>query len=174
MKYIHVFDIDDTFADVSHRAHFIEGKDGADKDWDGFFDPALVAKDRPFKRALAAMRRLAAKIESDGIGEHRIYFVTGRPEKLRKVTIRWLRAFVLHLLPMGTKVVLYMRANEDRRPVVTFKREKVLPLHNKFPEAHFDYVDDDSSIVAYYKTLPGKVYRAPTGWKRYLCQGCKE
>jgi uncharacterized HAD superfamily protein len=93
-----IVDIDGTLADVRHRLHHIEvsGK----KNWQGFFEAA--DRDRPIRRILDQVREMA--------NDHAIVIVTGRPEKYRPPTEKWLKK---HNVPYEK---LYMRRNGDHRP----------------------------------------------------------
>lgn len=93
-----IVDIDGTLADVRHRLHHIEvpGK----KNWKAFFEAA--DRDRPIRRILDKVREMA--------NDHTIVIVTGRPEKYRFSTEKWLKK---HNVPYKK---LYMRRNGDHRP----------------------------------------------------------
>jgi uncharacterized HAD superfamily protein len=71
--------------------------------------------------------------------QHRVVWLTGRPEYLRQVTERWLAE---HDLPAAD---LQMRPNGDRRPARVFKlgRLRHMPAH-----AVTLFVDDDPEVVA--------------------------
>lgn len=97
-----VLDIDATLSDARHRLHFIEKRP---KDWDAFF--AGSKDDPPLDEGLAVAATLAA--------DHEIVYVTGRPERIRRDTERWLEKYGL---PPGK---VYMRRDNDRRPSVVTK-----------------------------------------------------
>jgi hypothetical protein len=122
-----VIDIDGVVADVRHRLGFLDGRP---KDWDGFF--AAAEHDLPLEVGLARVTELA-----DG---HDVVWLTGRPERLRKVTTAWLSRYGLPSGPM------HMRGNRDRRPARTFK----LGLVRKLAAEHVVGVvlDDDPAVVA--------------------------
>lgn len=92
-----VFDIDGVLADARHRLHHIAAPP---KDWDAFF--AAAPADPPLTTGVD----LAAHYAND----HRIVYLTGRPERCRADTLEWLAA---HGLPEGE---LLMRRDDDRRP----------------------------------------------------------
>ena len=73
-----VFDIDGTLADCSQRLHHIQK---SPPDWDSFF--AETEKDEP----IAEMCGLAFTLMRARV---LILFCTGRPEKTREATVRWL------------------------------------------------------------------------------------
>src|SRR5689334_10366607 len=101
-----VIDIDGVVADVRHRLRFLDRRP---KDWDGFF--AAAEHDLPLEVGLTLVRELAAG--------HDVVWLTGRPERLRKVTTAWLDRYGLPSGPM------HMRGNRDRRPARTFKLGQV-------------------------------------------------
>lgn len=75
---IAVLDIDGVVADVRHRLHWI----ATEPRWQEFFDAAeddtLLQEGAQLAHALAA--------------DHTIVWMTGRPERLRAITTRWLTA----------------------------------------------------------------------------------
>ncbi|PCG83264.1 hypothetical protein CIB93_25500 [Streptomyces sp. WZ.A104] len=99
-----VFDLDGTLADTAHRQHFLEG---ASRDWSGFF--AAAPADPPLAEGVRMVLASADECE--------IVYLTGRPERCRKDTVRWLSR---QGLPEGT---LFMRRNDDRRPARRTKLE---------------------------------------------------
>lgn len=81
-----VFDLDGTLADASHREHFVRRPVG-EKDWDGFHSAAV--KDRPKSgvvRTYLALEATGAQVE----------IWTGRDEKYRAPTIKWLAENGIH------------------------------------------------------------------------------
>jgi hypothetical protein len=121
-----VLDIDGVLADVRHRLPHLERRP---KDWDAFFDAA--SGDPPLDEGLAVARTLA-----DG---HEIVYLTGRPERCRADTERWLRT---HGLPAGQVV---MRRRGDYRPARTVKVALLRRFAQERPVAVL--VDDDESVV---------------------------
>jgi hypothetical protein len=122
-----VFDIDGVVADVRHRLHFL---DSAPKDWSGFF--AAAGQDLPLADGIALARAALA--------DHDLVWLTGRPERLRRVTERWLAD---HGLPRGP---LLMRRQRDFRPARVAKREALRELAGSRQIALV--VDDDPEVVA--------------------------
>jgi hypothetical protein len=121
-----VIDIDGVVADVRHRLGYLDRRP---KDWDAFF--AAAQHDLPLEAGLQRVTQLA-----DG---HDVVWLTGRPERLRKVTTSWLAR---HGLPTGP---LHMRGNRDRRPARLFKLGQV----RKLAAARVIAVvlDDDPAVV---------------------------
>lgn len=120
-----VLDLDATLSDARHRLHFIEQRP---KNWEAFF--AGSKDDPPLEEGLAVAASLAE--------EHKIVYVTGRPERIRQDTERWLEK---HGLPPGQ---VYMRADSDRRPSAVTKMALYRKLAAKRRIAVI--VDDDPSV----------------------------
>ncbi|MFD5199238.1 hypothetical protein ACFWM7_03520 [Streptomyces sp. NPDC058375] len=120
-----VFDLDGTLADTAHRQHFLEG---AKRDWPGFF--AAAVDDPPLP---AGVRMVLASAE-----ECRIVYLTGRPERCRRDTVRWLSR---QGLPEGT---LFMRRNDDRRPA---RRTKLDILRRLGRTGQVRMLVDDDELV---------------------------
>jgi len=123
-----VFDIDGVLADVRHRLHHIES---GRRDWDGFF--ASAPEDPVLADGCQAVRQA---VES-GLT---LIYLTGRPERCRVDTFRWLSA---HGLPEGE---LIMRRDSDRRPARVLKVEALRRIASQAPVAYL--VDDDLQVVA--------------------------
>jgi len=122
-----VIDIDGVVADVRHRLHLIEG---GSRRWDEFFRRA--ADDPPLPAGVNLVRELAA--------DHDVVWLTGRPERIRDDTVRWLEE---HGLPHGR---LLMRPERDFRPARLTKREELRRLRRGREVAVV--VDDDPDVVA--------------------------
>jgi hypothetical protein len=123
-----IFDIDGTVADISHRLHFIDGSKG-EKDWDSFFAEENLIKDKPIPETWAI---LAAILR---VHHPRVLFVTGRPERQRHATYRWLtdanckhRHLAAHYWRFehhNNTPLLFMRSDTDRRPSHEVKEDLV-------------------------------------------------
>jgi phosphoglycolate phosphatase-like HAD superfamily hydrolase len=137
-----VLDIDATLSDTSQRIHFLDKKP---KDWDSFF--AHAKEDAVLDEGLAVATTLAA--------EHEIVYLTGRPERLRRDTVRWLKD---NGFPDGK---LYMRGNTDRRPSVLMKLGRLKRLAESRPVAVL--VDDDVNVCAAAEKAGYTVMRADWG-----------
>jgi hypothetical protein len=122
-----VIDIDGVVADVRHRLHLVESRP---KRWDDFF--ASSADDPPLETGVALVLELAA--------DHDVVWLTGRPERNRALTERWLAA---HGLPTSP---LLMRQERDFRPARIAKREQLRRLRRDREVAVV--VDDDPDVVA--------------------------
>ncbi|MFD4337644.1 hypothetical protein ACFWPP_10695 [Streptomyces anulatus] len=120
-----VFDLDGTLADTAHRQHFLEGPK---RDWTGFF--AAAADDPPLAEGVRMVLASAEECE--------IVYLTGRPERCGRDTVRWLSR---HGLPEGT---LFMRRNDDRRPA---RRTKLDTLRRLGRKGHVRMLVDDDELV---------------------------
>lgn len=121
------FDIDGVLADVRHRLHHVQSRP---KDWVAFFTAA--AADAVLPEGLAAVRRAAA--------QGSFVYMTGRPERYRGLTSRWLRE---NDFPAAT---VHMRSDTDRRPGADYKMELLLGLGG--PARVTGVYDDDPAVVA--------------------------
>ena len=137
-----VLDIDATLSDTSKRIHFIERKP---KDWDSFFERAK--DDAVLEEGLAVATTLAA--------DHEIVYLTGRPERTRRITEQWLKD---NGFPAGK---VYMRGNTDRRPSMLMKLSRLKRLAEQRPVAVL--VDDDLSVVKAAEKAGYTVMRADWG-----------
>lgn len=108
MKRCYLVDIDGTCADVRHRLHFIQS---SPKNWPAFFD--ACSGDAPIEH----IRRLINNLSLTAW----IVFVSGRVERTREATTKWLRD---HQFFYATgDISLYMRADGDFRDDTIVKRE---------------------------------------------------
>jgi phosphoglycolate phosphatase-like HAD superfamily hydrolase len=123
---IAVFDIDGVLADVRHRLHHLEAHP---QRWERFFQSA----DRDPLLPEGAQRLLAALVDHD------VIYLTGRPERTRRLTERWLGH---HGLPTGP---LLMRPDADHRPARWMKREALETL--AAGREVVSVIDDDPAVV---------------------------
>ena len=100
-----IVDIDGTIADCSHRQHHLQGDK---KEWDLFFSELHL--DEPIMPII----HLIEKLQCHGFS---LLFCTGRSEKYRPATERWL---IDHDLD---PVYLYMRTDNDFREDAVIKSE---------------------------------------------------
>ena len=104
MKKIVICDIDGTVANNDHRQHLLKGF----KDWGNFFKNMHL--DKPIYEVI----NLIKKEYEDGKS---ISFVTGRPERYRKETKKWLQNY------FNFSFSLIMRNDKDIRNKIEIKRE---------------------------------------------------
>jgi hypothetical protein len=121
-----VIDIDGVVADVRHRLHLVQGKP---RRWDEFF--AAAGDDPPLPDGVALVHELAA--------DHDILWLTGRPERNRRLTATWLAAQGLPAEP------LLMRPDRDFRPARLTKRDQLRTLRAK--QEVGIVVDDDPDVI---------------------------
>jgi phosphoglycolate phosphatase-like HAD superfamily hydrolase len=136
-----VIDIDGVLADVRHRLHHLRTRP---KDWDAFF--AAAQHDPPLPEGFAVVRTLA--------DPHRVVYLSGRPERLRGVTERWLRQ---HGAPPGT---LLLRRDGDLRPARRVKLERLRELQARVVVV----VDDDPAVCATLRAAGFPVLQATWGF----------
>jgi phosphoglycolate phosphatase-like HAD superfamily hydrolase len=122
-----IVDIDGVVADVRHRLHHVES---APKNWSAFF--AAAGDDPPLAEGVERVRELLAG--------HEVVFLTGRPERLRRVTEDWLAAQGL-----GGHQLL-MRPHRDFRPARVTKAAEVRRLARGRTVAVV--LDDDPEVCA--------------------------
>lgn len=108
-KYIWM-DLDGSLCNCDHRLHFI--KDEGKKDWNSFF--AAMDKDK--------VNIVAKQLIDLTYPDYPVVIVTGRPEKYREVTAKWLKDNDIRY------DALYMRQDGDRRPDNIAKQE-ILDLY---------------------------------------------
>jgi len=95
-----ICDIDGTLCDITHRLHYVQGEQ---KDWDGFF--SQMHKDTPRLEIINQVKKFINK-------GFEVVFVSGRNEKYREFTERWLLEHDLWAM----RTILLMRPEHDRRP----------------------------------------------------------
>jgi hypothetical protein len=147
-----VLDIDQTLADTAHRAQHLEK---TPKDWDSFFDPSRVIKDKVIagvENALAQLTELKCSF----------VILTERNENLRDVTTRWIAENLNIQVPEGH---LLMRTSGNLLNPAEYKREQLLSfrqgLENK--DIPFLIIDDDADVGTALKGL-GIILKAPECW----------
>lgn len=95
-----IFDLDGTLADVSHRIQYIQAGD-----WDTFH--SHCEDDLPYENVIALFHAVNVQM--------RTVILTGRSEKYREHTERWLRRFDVY------PDELLMRGEFNREPDVAMK-----------------------------------------------------
>lgn len=121
---IAVIDLDGVVADVRHRLPLIEQ---SPKDWDGFF--AACSQDPVLPEGLEMIERLAQ--------DHRIIYLSGRPEGCRESTQEWLDRVGA---PPGE---LQLRSSGDRRPARIAKVEMLKGIQGEIAIV----VDDNQAVL---------------------------
>jgi phosphoglycolate phosphatase-like HAD superfamily hydrolase len=128
-----IFDLDGTLADITHRRHFVMGEK---KDWESFNHPDNIIKDKPNEAVMKIFKALDHyyNLNAD------LIIVTGRMEKSRDITERWLYQHDL------CAHMLIMRKNDDYRPDHIVKEEILKDLQSQGYNILFT-VDDRDSVV---------------------------
>jgi hypothetical protein len=127
-----IFDIDGVLSDPSRRIEFAKKKE-----WDTF--NGLSSADYPFKDACAICRSLSKDFE--------IIFLTGRPEKFRSQTVKWLFDNVFVMRNQFIKLV--MRPDGDFRKSSEYKLSEL----NKLKEDYriIGAFDDNEFVINMYR-----------------------
>lgn len=159
-----IVDIDGTVADLTHRLRHIQVAEGGKKDWDSFFDPALVRQDKPIRPII---RLLWALQHQDAT---RFWFVSGRPDSLRETTAEWLFDHIkkptLQSVRYFTYEGLIMRRTGDHRPDHLVKRELYLNVLRQMevtPETTLFVLDDRKQVVDMWRGQGFKVLQVEEG-----------
>ena len=140
-------DLDGVLADVRHRLHHLTG---GRKDWDAFFDAAPQDSLHPEGKAVVDRLR----------PDHEVVYLTGRPERCRADTERWLARHGLD----GHDLV--MRSGRDRRPAAVVKVETIA---RRFAGRQVAVVvDDDDRVVAAMRAAGHAVLHAD--WEQRLAE----
>jgi hypothetical protein len=125
-----VVDIDGVLADVRHRLHHVTGGTGSRrKNWPAFF--AAAADDALLDEGAHTVRSLAEVYD--------VVYLSGRPERLRRVTEEWFRR---HGLPEGP---VLLRPEGDFRPSSVFKVQALRELARN--RTVVVLVDDDERVL---------------------------
>ena len=136
-----VVDIDGVLADVRHRLYHLRKRP---KDWDAFF--AAAPADPVLEEGLAVAHQLSE--------QHDLVYLSGRPERCRPETLRWLAEAGL---PPGE---LLMRRDGDRRPARQVKVQVLRGLARERTVAIL--VDDDPAVCAAARAAGFHVF--PATW----------
>ena len=134
-----IVDIDGVVADVRHRLHHVESRP---KNWDAFF--AGAAHDPPHAEGVTLVTELAA--------DHEVIFLTGRPNRMRSATQKWLDNHGLG----GHRLI--MRSHRDFRPAAKIKLELLRELSEGRTVALV--VDDDPVVITTMRDAGFNVHHA--------------
>lgn len=144
-----VVDLDGTIADASRRERqFLQG---TNKDWIGFFRD--MENDPPIAKVLDRVKELQKRYE--------VVALTGRPEKYRKESARWLEK-------MGVRCsTLLMRRGGDSRPDYEAKAELLDELIASGCEVALA-LDDREPVCAAYRARGVKVVHIHSSMENQL------
>ena len=146
-KNIYVFDIDGTIADETERHMFLnpETSPTGKKDWGKYFDGML--DDIPFTGMVTLMKELSASNGST------IILQTGRPERYRVETSRWLKKHGLS----NSFDILLMRLDGDYSPAIDLKQkfyEWIYEHYMQEPAVWFE--DNEEVLMSVYRMSQGR------------------
>tara|TARA_A100001015_G_scaffold284911_1_gene351887 strand:- start:1813 stop:2241 length:429 start_codon:yes stop_codon:yes gene_type:complete len=139
MKKIILCDIDGTIANNDHRQHFLEGK----KDWEGFFKELIY--DKPIHSVIN-------KINTDHKAGKEIIFLTGRPERYRHATHKWLCEY------FKFNIKILMRQDGDKRNKIIIKKEIFESNFNK--NDIYYVIDNDPDLIHMWNEFSLVTYNA--------------
>lgn len=128
-----IVDLDGTLCDITHRKKYIDGSMGK-KDWEKFYENCENDEVNDFCSKLI----LSLKYSSYQILP---IFITGRPEKIRIATDRWLYHHLLVHNPF-----IFMRPDGDFRPDYIVKKE----IYEREIKGKYDVlfaIDDRQQVV---------------------------
>ena len=131
-KKIVICDIDGTVANNDHRQHLLKGF----KTWDLFFN--ALDKDTPILEVI----EYVLKLYSNG---KKIVFITGRPERFRKPTLRWLSRY------FDFELNVFMRENNDIRHKKLVKKD--IFTNNFNSEQIYIAIENDLELIDLWKSL---------------------
>lgn len=147
-----VLDIDSTLANNKHREHLLQKRP---KDWEAFHDPALVIKDEVIEGVDRVLRHFKEL-------KHTFVALTGRHERLRDTTMRWLHERLPIDIPDSH---LLMRPDGNMLSNAESKRQLILEFKTALNDrnAEFLFIEDDAKTRDTLKDL-GIVLQAPECW----------
>lgn len=126
-----IVDLDGTLTNSDHREHLIDqGK------YDEYFD--LVGSD--------TLNEWCADLIKEYIATHKVILLTGRPERVREITVKWLDVYDV---PFD---LLFMRQPEEREQGFIYKQR----VYETFLEPNFDVrmvLDNDPKICEMFRDL---------------------
>jgi len=182
MTTVHIFDIDTTIADNTHRAKLLEktcvvclGKKPHEyhescptcgrptrshvpqESWDKFFDNDLIVQDTPILKAVQYANRLR---ERGAI----IHYVTGRDYRCREATEFWLNEYFGRR--PGEDLVV-RSPNQTKMSASDYKEKSLKKLIAKYgwkEDTTFIFYEDDPFVLAMYREH-GIVVKCPGAWE---------
>ncbi len=143
MKYM-IVDIDGTIANCDHRLHYIQApfwKNKEFRDHKSFYE--ACDKDEPINEVIDVVEKL--------MNGYKLVFCTGRPEYLRRKTMKWLETNIPRL--NGVRYELLMRASGDHRDDTEVKPELVCGDNGIGPEDTAFIIEDRTRMVIKWREL---------------------
>jgi hypothetical protein len=143
-----IVDIDGTLSDSSHRKHFLEGDK---KDWNSFY--ACMADDSPNIEVRSLVWTYIDR------RDYHIIFLTGRPEKYKKITEDWLLKCIVDGYGHET---LMMRPDGDFTP----DHELKLKIYEEQIKPHYNVrlvLEDRTRNVVMWRSLGLQCWQVAEG-----------
>jgi len=140
-----IFDMDGTLCDISHRIHYISGRQ-ADKNYDKFHTECV--NDTPHLDVIQLLKIMWEKYFV-------IAIVSGRSDMVRTETMEWLKKYDIPYQ------YLFMRKHGDHRPDWLIKRDILtneLKDHNVFCA-----FDDRDQVVSLWRSKGIRCYQVAKG-----------
>lgn len=147
-----VLDVDRTLANTKHRDHLLLKRP---KDWEAFHEPSLVIQDEVIQGVDQVLRHFEQL-------KHTFVVLTGRHERLRDTTMRWLHDRLPIKIPDSH---LLMRPDGNMLSNAESKRQQILEFRTALNDrnAEFLFIEDDAKTRDALKDL-GIVLQAPECW----------
>ncbi len=120
-----IFDIDNTISDDSHRQHFLLQNP---KNWTGYFEEMYADPETAIGKVVRTLQK-----------HYSLILFTGRSEKYRETTERWLKNHCIKF------VRLYMRKEKDFRSNLLIKKDFLRDVLKQGFNPLF-IVDDNSAV----------------------------
>lgn len=146
-----IVNIDDTIADTRHR---IKKNANGDIDWDYYDTPELIQKDKLVPYCREVLFKLSTR--------HPLVFLSSRQEKLRDVTIAWLRQNGINKW-----MKLYMRPNGDKRSRLQYKHDIFSRIIEHSREA-VNLFDDQEELESECRDFGIYFFKAPECWSELI------
>lgn len=129
-------DIDGTLANNNHRQGLLKSF----ADWDKFF--AALVHDKPILPVIDVIHSLVSHGK-------RLHLVTGRPERYRSITKKWLSNHGVFVMP-GGGINLYMRKDNDHRPDDQVKADMITVIKSEGFSPYMA-IDDRETLIPVWR-----------------------
>jgi hypothetical protein len=125
MKNVIICDLDGTLANCDHRRHLVEkfhpdGTKNRHRDYEAFY--LACGEDSVHEAVHKLLVNMCGWNMNYEYRQYEVVFVTGRPERTRALTERWLESNT-DCPAFGYGLQLYMRPDGDTRPDYVVKQE---------------------------------------------------
>lgn len=155
-KRIWLLDVDGVIANNKHRLHFI-----TDKNYDKFYNVDMVASDT----VIPEFDVIEGMITGGSYLDNEVILVTGRPERTRDITMKWIKYNYPSLYPFINDDDSMFRKDHDYRKSHVVKAKMVKDLYEKLEQKpnSFVVIDDDPDNVINMKYELEKLGAQVTG-----------